>query len=293
VFGKSARQKAAALHEEAMALEAAGDTGRALEKYFRALQLDPARPTTHYNIGLVHKYRRQWPESFRHNSRAVELQPDDEAANWNLAIAATALRDWETARRVWRRLALPIEEGSGPIEADFGVTPVRLRPEDSAEVVWAQRVDPVRARILSIPYPDSGFRHGDVVLHDSAAVGYRMLGESERPVFNVFELFQPSSHSTYEAELRVCGPQDLESLQAICGELGVELEDWTTSVRTLCRQCSEGRPHEKHAHVQEQAWEDRHLVGLAAGDEGAVRQALERWGNAGRSVERLELALAP
>ena len=293
MFRASAKKRAEQLHEEAMALDDAGDADAALKKYLEALELDFSRPTTHYNIGLIYKYRRQWPESFRYNKRAAELAPEDEAANWNLAIAATALRDWKTARAVWHRLGMPIEEGETPIEDDFGLTPVRLEPDGSAEVVWARRVDPVRGSIASVPYPGSGFRYGDVVLHDGAAVGYRLLEGKERPVFNVLELFSASRFGTYEAELRAAQPEDIKALEAICEALALPAEDWTSSVRTLCKQCSEGRPHEKHDHERAEQWEDRHRVGFASTDEAAVRQALAQWEGGARKVERFELALSP
>lgn len=85
---ETAKTRAEALHLEGMALDDEGETDRALAKYLEALELDFARPETHYNIGLIHKYRAQWAESLRYNKRAAELDPDDEAVNWNLAIAA-------------------------------------------------------------------------------------------------------------------------------------------------------------------------------------------------------------
>jgi tetratricopeptide (TPR) repeat protein len=293
MLSDTAKEKAEQLHQEAMALDDAGNTNLALKKYLEALQLDFSRPTTHYNIGLIYKYRKQWPESFRYNKRAAELEPNDEAANWNLAIAATALRDWKTARAVWHHLGMPITESSDPIEADFGITPVRLNPEDDGEVVWGRRVDPVRVRILNIPFSKSGFRHGDIVLHDGAPVGYREYEGREYSVFNVLELFEPSAYCTYEAELSVAQPEDIEALCAICDELAVACEDWTTSVRTICRQCSEGHPHQHHDSDLEELREDRHSVGLASSDKAIVQQALEQWQNETRKVEYLELTLGP
>lgn len=154
--------RAAELHEQARSL----DDEAALAMYGEVLALDPNRPNTHYNIGLIYKYQGRWQESFDHNSRSIALDPDDEASNWNLAIAATALRHWQAARGAWHRLGLPVEPGDSPIEQDFGLTPVRLNPDGSGEVVWGRRIDPVRVRIESIPLPDSGYRCGDVVLHD-------------------------------------------------------------------------------------------------------------------------------
>ncbi len=287
----SPKEKAAELHEEGMTLSDAGEYDLALKKYFEALELDFSRPATHYNVGLIYKYRQQWPESFRHNKRACDLAPTDEAANWNLGIAATALRDWRTARSVWHRLGMPIEEGESPISADFGVTPVRLNPGDDGEVVWGDRIDPVRVRITSIPFPRSGFRYGDTVLHDGAAVGYREYDGREYAVFNVFKVFEPSDFSTWEAELSGVTREDILALQSLCEELKIECEDWTTSVRNICRQCSEGRPHEHHDHDMQQEWQEKHIIGLAARDGKAVQQALDRWKNEMRRVERLDLML--
>lgn len=284
MFLTSPKKKAEKLHQEGIALDDAGETDLALKKYRQAVELDPARPTTHYNIGLIHKYRNEWAESLRYNRQAVELDPADEAANWNLAIAATALRDWPTARATWNRLGLPIEPGDTPIEFDFGITPVRLNPDDAGEVIWGDRIDPVRVRIHGIPFPSSGFRYGDVVLHDGAPVGHRLHQGREYPVFNVLELFDASPCVTYEAELHCTEPDDIAALKAICGELGLECEDWTSSVRMICRQCSEGRPHEQHDHQPEAVWQDLHRVGLAAADEQLVRQAIERWASPARRV---------
>lgn len=281
------------LHQRAMALHDEGDEEQALELYHRALELDYARPTTHYNIGLIHKYRREWAVSQRHNQIAVELNPEDEAANWNLAIAATALQDWRTARDVWQRLGVAIEAGDSPIEQDFGQTPVRLNPEQGGEVVWARRIDPVRARILNIPYADSGHCYGDIVLHDGASVGQREVDGRTYPVFNVLELFQPSPHSTYEAELQVTGEADVQALLERLDARGIAAEDWSRSVRILCKHCSEGTAHEDHEH-QEAPFDEQQparLIAVAGPDEAAIREALTSWEDGNRRLVSLDCVL--
>jgi tetratricopeptide (TPR) repeat protein len=282
--------RAGKLHSEGQALSESGDKDGALAKYSEALTLDPERSETHYNVGLIYKYRRQWRESFVSNQRAVELAPDDEAANWNLAIAATALRDWAVARRVWSSLGMKVAPGEDPIEDDFGSAPVRLNPDGAAEVVWARRVCPVRARIASVPWPESGFRHGDVVLHDGAAVGYRPDAEGrEKPVFNVFELFEESRFTTFVANVIAPAAADIEALVACCDEADVACEDWST-VRILCRACSEGRPHDTHDHEAKQdEWSAERRIGLATLSAPSVRRALDRWASDARRV----LDLAP
>ncbi|HVS25044.1 MAG TPA: tetratricopeptide repeat protein, partial [Gammaproteobacteria bacterium] len=175
--------RARELHSKAQRLDHAGTRDEALRLYRRALEIDPDRPTTLYNIGLIHKYRLNWRESFDFNARAYALNPQDEATRWNYAIAATALRDWATARQLWKENGIDIGEGEGPIEMDLGMTPLRLNPDTDGEVVWGTRIDPARARIRSVPFAESGYRHGDVVLNDGAPVGSRMFNGSKRAVF--------------------------------------------------------------------------------------------------------------
>lgn len=184
------KKKAKRLHQEGQRLEELGEVDAAIDKYLSAIDCDPLKSESYYNIGLIYKYRGKWKESFEFNEKANEIDPTDEAARWNLAIAATALRNWTVARRAWKDNGLDLDDDSGPIEMDFGMTPVRLNPDDDGEVVWATRIDPVRARIESIPLPESGYRYFDIVLHDGAAVGYREVGEMEYPVFNALELFE-------------------------------------------------------------------------------------------------------
>jgi hypothetical protein len=284
------RELAERLHEEARLID---DPELALAQYHRVLELDPRRPTTLYNIGLIHKYRGEWRDALHFNQRSIEFNPNDEAANWNLAIAATALRDWAAARAAWRRLGIPIDDGEGPIVADFGKTPVRLNPDSQGEVVWAHRIDPVRARIWNVPYPESGFRFGDVVLHDGAAVGSRESDGREYSVFNVLELFEASDWPTYEAEIRVDRDEDAVALSEALDQADIPNEDWTTSVRNLCQQCSEGRVHEQHDHELEREWQDRHLLGIAVADSARAQAIISEWANRRRRLIRFEIKLSP
>jgi hypothetical protein len=274
------RRPAEDLIEEASALLDDGDDEGALKKYFAALEIDLTDSRVHYNIGLIYKYRGAWKDSFKYNKRAAELAPDDEAAHWNLAIAATALRDWKTARLVWKGLGMPIEPGDSPIEENFGGTPVRLNPDGEPEVVWARRVCPVRARIESIPFSTSGIAFGDVVLHDGAPVGHRLdQNGKERPVFNMLELFEAGPYSTYVIEAIADDEAALTRLVMLCDARKLPVEDWAESVTTLCKACSEGRPHEQHDHSgAPSTWDRERLIAIAARDGNDVEAVLKEWG---------------
>jgi tetratricopeptide (TPR) repeat protein len=260
-----------------------GDEAAAVKEYLRALVLDPDRPHTLYALGLLFKYRRAWRESFEYNQRARNLRPDDEATLWNLVIAATALQDWATARDVWRDLKIFLAPGEGPVDDDFGITSVRLNVDAmnaAIEVVWARRVCPVRARIANIPAGSTGFRYGDVVLHDWTAAGYRLDSEGQEwPVFNALELFEPSRFSTHEAWVEVDSPEDIEALDGLCDEAGIFFEDWTGSPRTLLKACSDRRPYEGLDWELQgtESWDRMRRVSFAAVDSALLTRVLNDW----------------
>ncbi len=278
------KEKAQRLHDEGQRLDARGQDEEAIERYLSAIDCDPMRSESYYNIGLIYKYQGRWSESFEFNKKANEIDPADKAARWNLAIAATALRDWGIARKAWKENGIELGDGEGPIEKDFGITSVRLNPADKGEVVWGTRIDPVRVRIDSIPLPESGYHYGDVVLNDGAAAGVREIDEREYPVFNALELFEKSSFKTCIARVAAENQSDIEKLEELFSESHCEFEDWTINVRTLCRQCSEGKPHEYHDrelasndYGQREGWNSERKLGVAYHNIKDVCQLFDSW----------------
>jgi hypothetical protein len=260
------------------------DRGSAAQAYRRALALDPGSSLALYNLGLIHKWDGEWEQAFDCYLQAAELIGPREAepAWWNLGIAATALRRWDVARRAWRTYGLdvPGDEGDGPIETDFGFTPVRLLPpgdgdgDGSAggdggagggrrEVVWGRRIDPSRVRIDSIPFPESGHRWGDIVLHDGSPNGYRELSGRTLPVFDELVRWEPSDVPTVQVSVSATDKADIESLLREITEAGHAAEDWTRNVRTLCTSCSEGIVHTEHTD-DALASGTQHYLGIAA-----------------------------
>ncbi|MBV1776432.1 tetratricopeptide repeat protein [Burkholderiaceae bacterium DAT-1] len=255
----SNKRKAQNLHQSAQELHDKGDEDGALNLYKQAISLQPDKSESYYNIGLIYKYRSEWENSLEYNAKAYQISPDDEAARWNLAIAATALRKWDIARKAWEDNGIKLTGTSGPIEMNFGITPIRLNPDSTGEVVWAQRIDPVRAVIQNIPLPESGFHFQDIVLHDGAAVGYRQYQGREYAVFNVLELFESSNQQTIVIHAQA-SDEAIHWLDTALTEVGGALENWSSSIRQLCKACSEGRPHESHDHeLDEIATVDRKL----------------------------------
>jgi len=232
------------LVEQGRALDDDGDLASAESSYRRAAALSPEWSVPHYNLGLLCKYQRRWAESLGFNQRAAALEPNDEAAWWNLGIAATAVEDWAEARRAWLACGMEAPAGSGPPNFAFGLVPIRLDPDGDGEVVWADRIDPARAKILSIPLPTNPHNHGAIVLTDGAAEGYRIVGERKYSVFNMLDVISPSPLKKYIVELATANAEAIDSLASCAEELGGVAEDWGSTTHILCAECSRGTPHE-------------------------------------------------
>ncbi|MDG4857527.1 hypothetical protein P8605_05030, partial [Streptomyces sp. T-3] len=125
---------------------------------------------------------------------------------------------------------------------ELGSAAVRLSPEGEAEVVWGRRLDPARIEVLSIPLPSSGRRWGEVVLHDGVPHGERTTAAGQSyPVFDEIELWAPSPVPTWVVLLEAATEADRDALERLAAEAGFAAEDWSSSVRLLCRMCSESR----------------------------------------------------
>jgi hypothetical protein len=288
----TAREQADQHNERGNELKDAGRTEEAIREYERAIEADPRWGSPHFNLGLIYKYRSDWQRSLECNRRAVELDPSMEGAWWNLGIAATALGDWPEARRAWKGYGIDLPPGEGPIDYRCGRNPIRLYPDGSPEVVWSQRLDPARARLHNIPFAESGFRWGDVVLNDGAPNGYRMLEQKEVPVFDCLALLQPSPYSTFIAKADVA-QEAAEALADLAAERDLAAEDWSTSTQILCRACSEGRPHGKHDHAPALV-QGAHKIAIAARSREEAERLLADWQRQwpAARVLSLELALA-
>lgn len=279
--------EAAALDQRGRQLADEGDLDNAAAFYQRSIECLATYEPAWFNLGLVHKVRRQWRASLECNLRAAELGAGEEGdpAWWNAGIAATALHDWDTARRAWRAFGIAIGEGEGEILEDFGPAPVRLVTGGAEEeVVWCRRIDPTRAVIRNVPLGRSGHRFGDIVLHDGAPNGERVFAGEVYGVFDELERWRASEIPTLEVEVVVAGEEDAAALSELFDEAGFAAQDWSRTLVAICRACSEGRVHATHEGGQDAPGPSR-TFGLAAPPEEAVR-LLGVWESSARSRRR-------
>jgi hypothetical protein len=101
-----------------------------------------------------------------------------------------------------------------------------------------------------------------------------MLGERKVPVFDELVCLVRSAFATFIVELEAA-PAALEALPSIAEELGGAAENWSTSTRILCKECSEGTPG--HFHDGHNTAPANPHCGLAARDEAHAREILTAW----------------
>jgi hypothetical protein len=257
-----------------------GNDEEAIRIYERILTEKEDWSTVHYNLGLIYKYRMEWERSYQHNKRAVELDPAMEAARWNLGIAATMLQDWKLARRCWNFFGMKYEIVDEDTAGNLGEVVIRISPNANPETVWATRICPARAVIKNIPLPESEHRFKDVVLNDGAANGYRMLEGKEYPVFDEIQHLTCSDYRTYSMKCKIKSPVHLDALRQHCWKSDITVENWTT-VKMLCKQCSEGRPHERHDHDLEstssESTSGECKIAFGSASEETLMTAVEAW----------------
>lgn len=275
-----------------------GRLGDAVDLFSAMLERDDD-PSLSYMLGLAHKYRRDWASSLAANLRSIARSDEkNEAAIWNAAIAATAMGDWEQARRLWTDYGITLPAGAGPIEGRFGVCCIRLNPWADGETVYAQRIDPARAVLLNVPLPDSGYRWGDIVLNDGARTGERQYGQGVVPVLNALQLLERSTFDTFAVFASADSEADVEALEAMSLPGLGSIEDWTHNIRHLCLRCSYGAPHRDRrnhdpahaANDAEAAWDPERSLGIAAQSRLVVERLLAKWvtGGSGRHVDAIE-----
>lgn len=227
-----------------------------------------------FDAALAYKFLRDWPKAYELGKQAAARAPRgvQEPAFWNLGIAATMLRDWSTARDSWRGYGIDVPAGDEEIFGDFGITCVRVTTPTGQEVVWAKRLCPTRARLLTVPF-DPARRFGEVVLHDGVPNGERVLHGTAVPVFDEITLFTPSELATLSVTVVAPAIDDLEALLAAFGQrdLGAEV---LSSGQLLCKCCSEG------SQAAERTLQAGRQTVLLAAPEQRATELLDQWRSA-------------
>lgn len=252
-----------------------GQNTLAFRLYRLASYVEPRWSVPWYNAGLLMKYQARWEESLFLNQRATLLDPNDEAAWWNLAIAATKVRDWNEAARAWKACGIEVvQDAGGEVTTSPATACVRLNPSCDGEVVWGERIDPARVLVLSVPLPESKHRFRDVVLNDGAPNGEREWNGKKFPVFDELEIWQKSEYFTFKTEVTIPNESAQLQLVELCRNANVGIEDWGT-IRMLCAECSRGNPGPHNCESMDQS--EQKSFAFGARSENELRSILDTW----------------
>lgn len=252
----------------------------AAARYEELLALQPDAPGSHlwwFDAALAYKFLRNWPKAFELGRQAAARSEPGrrDPAFWNLGIAATIQGDWAVARQAWAGYGVSLPPGDGEIEGDFGIACVRLVAGQACEVVWVRRICPTRARVISIPFGDRRF--GEIVVHDGAPNGERVVDGRRHPVFDELLLWKASATPTFRVTVSCDSAAGLESLGDLAeasDELAVEP---VAGLVLHPREESEGRIEP----APDPAAAGDHDILIAAPDRAGARALLEKWAAAG------------
>ena len=269
-----AKEESEILLQKALEIEEENEN-EAIRIYHQIIENENTWSVPYYNLGLIYKYKSEWEKSYKYTLKATELNKEDKAAWWNLGIACTALKKWNDARMAWNGFGLSLEGKEGEVRMNIGSTPIRLK---NGEVVWAERICPARAFIENIPLKDSGYRYNDLILNDGAPNGKRIYNDKEFYVFDELEVIQKSDYQTYSIGAEVKSEREILKLRELCYDSDYGFENWTNSVRILCRQCSEGTPHENHdTELREEKESFEYNLAIATKSEKELERILNKW----------------
>ncbi len=241
-----------------------------------------------FDAALVQKFRRDWPQAYALGKEAAARarRGQEDPAFWNLGIAATILRDWATARDAWNGYGVELPDGDGEIVEDFGMTAIRIATPDGQEVVWAERLCPARARVLSVPF-DPARRFGEVVVHDGAPNGERVVDGRRYPVFDELARFEESDLATLSVTVTAAAPDDVDALLSAFQERDLGAEVLGSGV-LLCKCCSQSS-HPVQRSLPE-AGPQTVLLAAPADEASGLLDAWRAAGTNGRAWENLHQA---
>lgn len=265
------------LYHEALRYEAELDVYNAVKLYKMAARYAPNWAEPPFRLGRLYALRAEWKPSYHYSRLATELDPRHEDGWQNLALAATALSDWRTARSAWNKLGYSFRLEDRALELDMGIVALQLPRREGAEIVWARSLDPARAVLESIPQPGSEFRYGDVLLHDREPCGYRAVRGGTIQVFEARDRLQRGHFKTFVAVLHTGNRADVATLDRMCLDQQIGFDNWTGTIRQLSIDSYDRLPEYFDSDFLQRADPESFVIGLAANEQYEIEQTLENW----------------
>lgn len=262
------------LLEQAKAYLRAGDAYQAVKILRKLVKEQPAWVTPNYWLAKVYKQRREWKPCLHYSQRAVECEPQEwECWEW-MGLAAAALGRWPTARKAWMKLGYPYSIQEGISEPQLGGIVVCLNEKTRPEIVWANRLDPARARLESVPQPSSGYHHQDILLIERAEHVHHILGTHKIPVFRVIERLKHSRIPTFSVELHTQENAEVQLLAHLCHRQRIGFDNWSMANRQMSFRRNDELNYYK---VNQEEAGPTTLIGLAGRKKVVLHKLLQEW----------------
>jgi tetratricopeptide (TPR) repeat protein len=211
------------LNEQGLLDREAGRLDEALICFSQASQEDPTDSASFANAGLIYKAKSDWRDMLHcfqeASKRAIGIDEwKQKSIWWNLGIAATAMRDWATARTAWKALGFPIEPGSAPPHMSLGRA--LLVAPYAAGRFEAERIDPCRSRIKTVAPPPAAVAFHDIVVQDAEPLERVQTEGGVVSVFRVLEILERGQRVPFRATIAYRSERDLEAFEAFLAAVG-------------------------------------------------------------------------
>jgi tetratricopeptide (TPR) repeat protein len=146
--------------EEGEAFYKAHQYNEAIEAFNHSLQLNPAQPIVHFNLGVIYGDLQQYKEAIKAYREAVRLKPDYPLAYFNMGNAYSDTGEYAKAIEAFRE-ASQLDQIAPAAHYNLGVAYIELGQQDEAlksfkEVVRLQPEHAAAYYNLGIAYGSSG-----------------------------------------------------------------------------------------------------------------------------------------
>lgn len=254
------------LYRKAVEYGHRGDVYHAVKLCKLVARLSPDWSAPYAYLGGIYRSRKEWRPALHYCGKAIEHNPLNDAAWENMAMAATALGQWATAREAWNHLGFKLKISEDEPHLDLGIVPICLNPGTQPEIVEAHRIDPARAVIAGIPQPSSGRRFRDVVLLENKSNRTVNLNGQNIGVFDEIERFEASRYKTWAVILQTDTQADVDILAKLCTDADLGFDNWSNALRFF----------QSHLHPKVSEYFDRAIFGQQKRDFFLVAIAAKR-----------------
>jgi len=262
---------------EAEAFRKKGDAYTAVKLFKKAIRLSPSWSLPYAQLGSLYKDRTDWKTCLYYSNKALLFDEEEMQAWTNLGLAATALKKWKTARQAWNHLGYEFKETDQSPDFDLGTMALYLNPLTRPEVVWARRLDPARAVVISIPQPGSGHRYGDIALFDPSSEGTQVAGSQRWPAYRALQSLKSSPYKTFSVLLLEATPAQVDVLAQLCGQENLGFDNWSASTHLYLPPALRERPEFHLHHLPRDKAPRNILVAMAAKSIRPLQRVLRNW----------------